>query len=177
MSHIMIDIETLGTKPGSAILSIGAVVFSAEGVSESTFFRAISLQSCIDVGLKIDPATVAWWMSQSDAARAAAFPAETEHLNVALFALRDWFVEQSGEQTWCHGAAFDVPLLETAYEAAGLAQLIPWKFWNVRCTRTLYDESGVTPDRSTGAHHHPVDDARNQALAVIQAKARLGSAW
>ena len=40
MKDIMLDLETLGTGPGCAIVSIGAVAFDEFGVAEIGFYRA-----------------------------------------------------------------------------------------------------------------------------------------
>ncbi len=61
MNHLMLDLETWGTAPGSALRSIGAVFFDLDGKTGETFYRNIDKQSCLDAGLKIDPATVSWW--------------------------------------------------------------------------------------------------------------------
>jgi DNA polymerase III epsilon subunit-like protein len=171
--HIMIDIETLGTTPGSAILSVGAVPFDERGVQiEEGRHWAIDPKSCAAAGLTIDLDTVAWWMGQSDEARAAAFGMEGRHLNSVLNSLRDWFTYQKGEKVWCHGATFDVPLLDAAYRATGIDA--PWTFYNVRCTRTLYDLAGISPDRSQGVHHNALNDAIVQAEAAVLAMSKLG---
>lgn len=173
MTHVMIDIETLGTTPGSLILSIGAVAFDQRGVHHDKFAHwAIDPASCTAAGLTIDPATVAWWMRQSDAARAAAFSEGATHLSDVLQTLASWFLSHDCEQVWCHGATFDVPLLDAAYRAAALKA--PWAFWNARCTRTLYELAGVSPDRSKGTHHNALDDAINQAEAAVLAHRKLG---
>ena len=65
---LMIDIETLGTRAGCVVLSIGACEFSAKGIGEQ-FYTAICPQSCVDWGLKIEPRTTLWWMDQSQDAR------------------------------------------------------------------------------------------------------------
>jgi len=67
--RVMIDIETLGTEPGCAILSIGAVHFTAAGRGE-TLYRNIDRASCEDAGLEIDEETVKWWSEQDEAAQA-----------------------------------------------------------------------------------------------------------
>lgn len=166
LRDVMIDIETLGTAPGCAILSIGAVMFGPSGLGE-TFYATVLVQSCTDAGLVIDAGTVAWWMSQSDQARAAAFAADGLPLSAALNALSAWFLQQAAERPWCHGATFDIPVLEAAYKACRM--LPPWRYWNVRDTRTLYDLAGVKVDRSAGEHHNALDDAINQATAAAKA--------
>lgn len=172
MSDVMIDTETLGTRPGAAILSIGAVMFDPDGLGE-TFYAPIDLSSCAAAGLAIDSATVLWWMQQSDEARAAAFPADAAPLQQVLLAFQAWFVAQGARYPWCHGATFDVPLLDAAFKACGLTT--PWEFWNVRDTRTLYDVAGVKVDRKSGTHHHALDDAINQADAAARALRILGA--
>ncbi len=59
MKHVMIDLETMGNKPGCAILSLGAVDFGQDKdkrwlMGDKTFYRELNLQSCIDAGLHID---------------------------------------------------------------------------------------------------------------------------
>lgn len=166
LSDVMIDTETLGTKPGSAILSIGAVMFGMDGLGEQ-FYAPIELSSCADVGLTIDPATVEWWMRQSDEARAAAFPSSASPIWCVLVDFSMWFASQGAKYPWCHGAGFDVPLLDAAFKACGMKS--PWEFWNTRDTRTLYDLAGVKVDRRGGTHHHALDDAINQAEAAALA--------
>lgn len=169
---IMIDIETLGRTPGSVILSIGAICFDNSGCGAS-FYEAISPASCTDAGLTIEADTVAWWMAQSDDARAAAFDPNAKHINVVLFALKQWFIDCGGDKPWSHGAAFDFPILEEAYRRT-LMMPAPWDFRNVRDTRTLYGLSGVKVDRSIGTHHNALDDAVAQAHAAIDAHRKLG---
>jgi hypothetical protein len=166
LDNAMIDTETLGTKPGAAILSIGAVMFGPAGLGE-TFYAPVLLESCASVGLTIDPATVTWWMRQSGEARAAAFRDDAAPLWQVLGDFFDWFDAQRAKHPWCHGATFDAPILEAAFKACGLAA--PWQYWNVRDTRTLYDLAGVKVDRAAGTHHNALDDAINQAKAAAQA--------
>ena len=166
MIDVMIDIETLGTKPGAVILSIGAVMFGPAGLG-ATFYAPVSLTSCTDVGLSIDASTVAWWMRQSDAARAAAFAPGAAPVTEVLIRFAAWLNGRGAEHPWCHGATFDVPLLCAAYEACHL--VVPWWYASVRDTRTLYDLAGLKVDRSEGTHHNALDDAIAQAKTAVQA--------
>src|SRR5688572_9943106 len=63
MTHVMVDIETLGSAPGSVILSIGAVWFGDDGLG-SEFYRTVDIFDSLLRGLTIDAATVAWWRDQ-----------------------------------------------------------------------------------------------------------------
>ena len=76
-TNIMLDMETLGTRPGCAILSIAAVPFSSQYDLEP-FYLKISATSCTDAGLHVDDATVAWWNKQSPEAYREAFSGKLE---------------------------------------------------------------------------------------------------
>lgn len=83
-NRIMVDLETLGTAPGSVILSIGAVRFDVEEGLLDEFYVNIDVESSQRLGLTIDGATVMWWMKQSDAARAKLSEGSGEDVGVAL---------------------------------------------------------------------------------------------
>lgn len=172
MKHIMIDLETMGTRPGSAIASIGACAFDPEtGVMGHLFYRRIDLDSCARSGLAFDADTIVWWLKQSDAARGELAKEGGFHIAKALQDFRSFWLEEDGKYLWGHGANFDEPLLAAAYRALHVEQ--PWLFWNARCTRTIYGLAGVKPNRAAGVHHNAMDDARAQAEAVIDAYAKL----
>lgn len=163
MTNIMVDLETLGTKPGCAILSIGAVAFSQDGLG-TEFYASISNPTG-----NIEAGTVLWWLNQSEDARYAARSGKEEH-GFAIYRFHTWFKEQGGKHFWCHGATFDEPILRAA---AGMEVDPPWKFWDVRCTRTLYALSGISPSRAVG-YHNALDDAKGQAVAAVASLNKLG---
>ena len=70
MSHIMLDLETMGNGNRAAIIAIGAVAFNSSGVNQR-FYQQVRLDMSIDCGLEMDASTVLWWLQQSDAARSA----------------------------------------------------------------------------------------------------------
>jgi len=65
-THVMVDIETLGQRPGNhVILSIAAVKFDSEGVHmQDLFDEEISKESCEKYGMESDEGTVEWWDKQ-----------------------------------------------------------------------------------------------------------------
>lgn len=166
MRHLMLDLETLGTKPGCVIVSIGACFFSQSGIEEK-YYQPIDIR---DSSMKIDAGTVAWWMGQSEAARAVFSDPSATGIIPALTGFSA-FVEQD-ILLWGHGASFDGPILQAAYEHCGMTA--PFKFYNFRDTRTLYDIAQVFPEREKGTHHNALDDAIAQAEAVIKAYEALG---
>jgi hypothetical protein len=170
--HIMVDLETMGTAPGSAIVSLGAVAFDPfAGTLGEEFYRVISLDSCQRAGLTIDAETVMWWLRQSETARSHLARPDVEQLASVLGWFATWWRRQSGQFIWGHGANFDEPLLSAAFRAAHV--VVPWKYWDARCTRTLFALTGDRPDRKAGVHHTALDDAKAQAEAVIRAYVKL----
>lgn len=169
MSNIMLDLETLGTKPGSIILSIGACTFNprSEGYVYQ-FYRNIDPNDSVMKGLTTDPATVKWWSEQAIEAQEA-LKHDRIPLTQALEEFADWFTACSGEQVWCQGLTFDIPLLEAAYNIVGLP--VPWKFWNGRDTRTVYDVCGFDLRSVTreGTYHNALDDCKHQVRCIQEA--------
>lgn len=174
MQHIMLDLETWGTRAGSAIRSIGAVVFNPDKPTAplgAEFYCNVSDASCEAIGLVRDPRTVQWWSEQSEAA-SAALQVDQVSIGEAMQRFTKWFEGVGGQYVWGHGASFDPVLLEAAYDACLLEA--PWKFWDVRCCRTVLSMANRKPDRrSSDVHHNALDDAKAQARAV-QAAFRYG---
>jgi DNA polymerase III epsilon subunit-like protein len=162
-SRVMCDIESLGTRPGSAILSIGAVQFTDDGIT-SEFYQRIDLKSCTDYGLTIDPDTVLWWFKQADEARLEIVKPGNA-LDQVLGDFGDWLGSDPAE-IWGNGASFDNALLAAAYHAIG--RKLPWKYSADRCYRTIKALHPQNPFVRTGTLHNALDDARTQARHLLQ---------
>lgn len=165
MNGVMIDLETLGNRPGSVLLAIGAVCFGGGKLGER-FYTRIDPQSCVDVGLQMDVSTVMWWLQQSDVARAEICKPGIP-LSAALGQFTAWVLSETVDaEVWGNGASFDNTLLVEAYRACRLEP--PWKFWSDRCYRTV---KGLHPHvrlQRSGTHHNAMDDAETQALHLME---------
>jgi hypothetical protein len=176
-THIMLDIETLGTRPGAVILSAALVRFRDEAHTSLVFDQ----NEQFALGMEQDASTLAWWQQQGPEAQAAA-TANPIPIAPALQHISDWlaWAAQGGDfLLWCHGATFDCPLLEELYRRANT--LCPWKFWQVRDTRTLYDLAAIDVKAyAVPPPHVALNDAlaqtraANAALAVL-ARAHAGN--
>lgn len=162
--HIMLDLETLGSTPGSVILSIGACEF-ADGKIASEFYRRIDPESCIRAGLHVDIDTVLWWMKQSDDARLELTKVGDE-IEYVLDAFRIWVFDEKVCCMWGNGAAFDNVLLAEAYRKCGIE--LPWKYSNDRCYRTIKSLHPEIEIERTGTHHNALEDAKSQALHLMR---------
>lgn len=181
VTDVMIDIETLGVKPGCAVLAIGGMAYdprkpwiSGEGQEISRthrFVRAASLESSLEAGLVIEAGAMRFWLRQPREAQDEAFKG-TDSLARAGMDFIQWFrgLPASGPvNVWAHGAPFDPGILGHALEAVGLD--VPWEFRNIRDTRTAFDMAGVS---YKGTHHTVEQDCLQQCEHVCAAFARLG---
>ena len=165
MSNIMLDIETLGTRSTSVILSIGAVEFDKASIL-GTFHKRINIDSCLRQGLTVDGRTIQWWMDQTGEARVL-FQMPGEPLHDALVDFRNAFAWDN-KAVWCNGASFDFPIIENALHQCGLQ--LPWAYYNTRDYRTLknlvsratYYSLRVRP----AIAHDALDDAVAQAKTL-----------
>jgi len=162
MKHVMVDIETMGTSPNAPVLSVGAVIFDANGLGEE-FYSECSLKSAFNRGSKPDPDTIAFWMNQEDAPRKKLANAKGKNVDM-LNAFCEFFPEDA--TFWGNGAAFDNVLLREALRREGLHA--PWKFWNDRCYRTVKNMFNDVKIKRVGTHHNALDDAKSQALHLIE---------
>lgn len=180
-THIMTDIETIGTRPGAIVLAVAFVRFTDE--AHMTLNLNIPDQEAL--ALERDPATEAWWRDQ-EAKHPGAWATATADpmpLAVALPYIATWLDWARGSQDmqiWCHGATFDAPLLGEVFRRANVA--CPWQFWQIRDTRTLYDLALINPkDYAVPPPHVALNDAigqtraANAALAIL-ARAHVGRA-
>lgn len=169
--HVMADTETLGTTPGSSILSIGAVAFDPHtGAFGEEFYVVVDRDTCRQVGLTEDAQTVDWWASQS-AEAVAALEAPAVPVWVALARFCEFWSRTGARRIWGQGSDFDLPILSAAFRACGIA--VPWEYNAGRDTRTVYELAGVQVLRGKGVHHHALDDARAQADAIVRGYAKL----
>lgn len=166
-TDIMIDLETLATSTDAAILTIGAVKFDPFGrelkePEMDSFYVKVDLDSCDEIGLVTNDDTIAWWANQSKEAKDEAFSEEGRiHIRDAMDQLYKFC--WGAKRVWSNGAAFDVPICETAFKR--LNKAIPWSFWQVRDVRTAFD-LGINPIRPPVTAHHALEDAWNQAVGI-----------
>jgi DNA polymerase III epsilon subunit-like protein len=186
MSNIMLDLETMGTRPGSAILIIAAVVFEMEDTKwpstetdeglrkREHFYARIDLQSCVNEGLVIDDDTAKWWNSQEDHVRNEALPVNhtgdaRDSIRNALVNFSKWYKSLGRNVTvWGNGSSFDCGIMSEAYKVLGMT--VPWKYFLERDLRTVLDLGGVKPwDQPQINLHHALWDCWRQILGYQKA--------
>ena len=167
MTHIMLDLETMGNSSNAAIVAIGAVKFDvANGITDS-FYQKVDLESAVDNGGVMDPSTVIWWLGQNDAARKElqAPGCISPSILPTLVGFSAWLGDGLHARIWGNGAAFDNVILVNAYKK--LVVDAPWLHWNDRCYRTMKALYPNVPKVTPTVAHHALADAEAQARHLI----------
>ena len=178
MTDLMIDIETLSVCPNAVILTIGAVKFNlGNPIFIDTFYCKINIQSCTNVGMVTCKKTIDWWNSKKNTNvynEALGEDSDRVNLEIALNNLANWIGNNGLEniRIWSNGPSFDCSILGEAYRKCNLN--IPWKYWNERDVRTIYDLGGVTNnDLQSNNIHNALEDCYRQINGVNLALSRI----
>jgi hypothetical protein len=170
--HLMVDMETLAVSPNAVVLSLGAVHFDPFGDTfGETIYYKINLDDQDALGREIDPNTVEWWGKQDPAIMEEAF---SEHDRIPLAEAVDRFHKFAWgcDAFWSHGATFDLVILENLYRQH--KKPLPWSYWQLRDTRTLFD-LGFNPNMPKESKHDALQDALRQAKGVQNVYAQISA--
>lgn len=172
----MIDLETMSTRNNAVILVIAGIKFDRNDEhvqldNMDTFYKKIDIHSCKQIGMHICKQTMEWWQKQDREIRKEAFSSDNRTpIQQALIEFSQWFGDCN--IIWSQGANFDIPILSDAYSRCEME--IPWKFWNARDTRTIYELAGIRHwDLPKMNGHHALYDCWRQVWGVKESIKRL----
>ena len=168
--NIMVDLETVGVRPSSGILSVGAVPFNLDGIIFDPFYRKIDVSDSQMLGFTTDESTMQWWNGQNDATREEAFSG-TEGVREVILAFGDYIKKYGTIFLWGNGADFDNVLLTYHFNALGISQ--PWMFYNNRCFRTLKSLYPMIHYEKPVIAHNALEDAKAQAIHAVKILNRI----
>ena len=173
---LMCDLETMGTPPDGAIVSIGACFFNLEDCTIGpTFNRVINLATAVRDGATLNPSTIMWWLGQSDEARKSILYS-TEEIRTVLTDFATFIAQHSRVQDvrpWGNSNSFDLTLLATSYERADIR--VPWSPFrerDFRTVRNMYPSVEYNPDEKGDGAHNALTDAIFQANHLFKIKNR-----
>ena len=164
---IMLDLESLGTRPDCAILTLGAVKFNPyvlDDFGESLYLR-IDVDEQLALGREVQEDTLQWWMKQAEDVREEAL-GEGDRVSLeSMYKQLNRFVV-GVTNIWCQGPAFDIVILENIYRQCGWPT--PWQFWQIRDSRTLFGVHGDPREKGKVGLHNALEDCVSQAQGVQQ---------
>lgn len=163
---VMLDLETLSTRPESVILTIGAVKFNPWGDdvdAENGLYYRVNVDEQLTLGRHVQEETIQWWGKQPDEvfeeAMGESNRVSLEHM---CSGLNRFLV--GVDNIWCQGPAFDIVILENLYRQ--LVKPTPWQFWQIRDSRTLFGVHGDPREKDRKAAHNALMDCYYQAIGV-----------
>ena len=180
-TDIMIDIETVDTKPTAGILSIAAVPFEiwSGRTHHLPFYNMLDIHKQIADGRTMSLDTMLWWNKQSEKARNEAFSG-TKPLHHSLADLRLFIKEKCTEdvRVWANSPSFDLAILKNAVEAQKDFYNADsfWKYWQERDVRTYADifPEGID-DLQIVTTHLPDQDCLDQISKILTIYTRIYS--
>ena len=170
---VMLDLESLGTRPDCAILTLGAVKFDPfipDAFGDSLYFR-IDVDEQLALGREIQQDTLNWWAKQADDVREEALGEEGRVSLETMYRDLNRFCV-GVENIWCQGPAFDIVILENIYRQMGWPT--PWQFWQIRDSRTLFGVHGDPREKGKAGLHNALEDSISQARGVQLTFNKLG---
>ena len=168
---VMLDLETLGTRPDCAIMTVGAVKFDPFDPDREPgpgIYLRMDIEEQLTLGRTVDDSTIAWWAEQDPRVRAEAWD-EVDRSSVQDLKreLNRFLV--GVEDIWSQGPVFDI--LEDLYRSQKWG--FPWYFWQIRDSRTLFKVANHRLERGRDQAHNALLDCVYQAQAVQDIYKRL----
>jgi len=170
---VMLDLETLGTRPECVILTLGAVKFDPFSMKEPGpgLYVRPNVDEQIAKGREVQEDTMLWWMDQSEDVREEALGEEGRISVEQMYKELNRFLV--GVNTiWCQGPVFDIAILENLYRQYGWPT--PWQFWQISDSRTVFKMHGDPRVKGKVGLHNALEDCVSQATAVQQVYKKLG---
>ena len=173
MIHGMIDLETLSTNPNATILTVGGVKFDPYTMAEPSqgmYFR-VDVDSQTEMGRDVMQETVNWWSKQPKEISDEAFSDDNR-------ASLDYMIKKINKFSvgvdvfWCQGPLFDYAILQDIYKQLGYP--VPWQYWQIRDSRTLFSLVPKDPDEERTGLHNALEDCYFQAKKVQRVYKQLG---
>lgn len=171
---VMLDLETLGTRPGCVVLTLGAIKFNPFDIDSQPgpgLYLRLDADEQIALGREVQEDTLQWWMKQSDDVREEALGEDDRVPLISMYKELNRFLV-GVNNIWAQGPVFDIAILENIYRQQGWPT--PWQYWQIRDSRTLFGVHGDPREKNREGHHNALADCVYQAQAVQQIYHKLG---
>lgn len=164
---MMVDWETLDSKPTAAVRSVGWAIFcyDTKQILSTGYIDGINVDAQFKRGRTISWATLCWWMAQGEEARKAMFTEGfKEGFQGVVMALGAEFQGHECTEIWGNGTDFDTQITAGLLDLANLQPF--WNFRKQRCYREFM--IGKAKIHKPEISHHAMHDAIAQAKNVLE---------
>lgn len=163
---VMLDLETLSTRPEAVILTIGAIKFDPytdyiDG--DKGLYHRVDVDEQIALGRHVQEETVQWWGKQDPEVFEEAMGEGSRVSLDAMCADLNRFLV-GVENIWAQGPVFDIAILENLYRQ--LIKPTPWQFWQISDSRTMFKAHGDPRVKGRAGHHNALADCVYQAQGI-----------
>jgi len=170
---VMLDLETLGTRPDCAIMTLGAVKFDPFNPDREPgpgIYLRMDIEEQLALGRTVDDSTITWWAEQDPRVRAEAWDeGDRSSVQDLKRELNRFLV--GVDDIWSQGPVFDIAILEDLYRSQKWG--FPWYFWQIRDSRTLFKVANHRLESGRDQAHNALLDCVYQAEAVQSIYKRL----
>lgn len=170
-THIMLDIETLGTGSNSLVLSIGAVEFGLGGIAFRQFSVNLPvLEQIINPIVEVDMDTIKWWKSQSEEAKKSLLSKKAcKSVKEGLLLFYDFIKCFESPVIWGNSCTFDNVILRNLFKSFNLQ--FPTPFYTDMDVRTVvqlagYEKVNQVTGKFEGTKHDAIADCLHQVKLV-----------
>jgi hypothetical protein len=170
MTHHILDLETLGIRPGCIVATVGIVKIDLTLLEVGeVFYQRIDLESSVRHGLSADLSTSLWWLDKPAEIRKELTDPGADDLPQALANITRFL--GPAPVIYGNGPSFDCTHLSAAYRAAKMP--LPWHFRDERCLRTekaaILRQGGKWDRFENPFPHHAMHDALCEAWEFLTA--------
>jgi hypothetical protein len=168
-AQIHVDLETLGIRATSQILSIGAVLGD-----DTQFYREVDAYSYDPKDFTIDDSTLAWWESQGGFIPSIELTTPMQAISDFARWVSDIAESHDAIEIWANSPSFDCAILHHHFKTFTINA--PWQFWQERDVRTIKAAGRALNLRLKEKKnpHNALKDAQNQKYLVDQFYATIG---
>jgi hypothetical protein len=170
---VMLDIETLGTRPECVVVTLGAVKFNPYTLDDPGpgIYMRLDADEQLALGREVQDETMRWWLDQVEDVREEALGDGNDRIKLEeMYRQLNRFLV-GVDSIWCQGPAFDIVILENIYRQMGWPT--PWQFWQIRDSRTLFGVHGDPREKNKAGLHNALEDCVSQAQGVQKIYYRL----
>ena len=173
-THGLIDLETWSTRPDATVLTVGAIKFDPYTNEEphSGLYLRLNVDEQSELDRHVDDNTLEWWSKQDAKIRDEALGDEDRTTLLEFIKQLNKFCVGLDE-LWCQGPLFDYAILQNLYAQLGLP--VPWNYWQIRDSRTLFNMLPKDPRKDVQMDlHNALADCYFQAKSVQKAYKNFG---